>query len=33
MPFIATWRDLDIIKQSEISQTKKDKCHVMSGNV
>ena len=33
MPLVATWRDLDFIKQSEISQTKKDKYHVMSGNV
>ena len=28
MPFVATWRNLEIIRQSEISQTKKDKYHM-----
>ena len=27
MPFAATWMDLEIIILSEVSQTKKDKCH------
>ena len=26
MPFVATWKDLEIIILSEVSQTKKDKC-------
>ena len=28
MPFIATWRDLEIIIQSEVSQKEKDKYHI-----
>ena len=30
MPFAATWRDLDIIILSEVSQTEKDKYHMRS---
>ena len=30
MPFIATWMDLEIIILSEISQTEKDKYHMIS---
>ena len=30
MPFAATWTDLEIIIQSEVSQTEKDNYHVMS---
>ena len=30
MPFAATWMDLDIIMPSEISQTEKDKYHMIS---
>ena len=30
MPFAATWMDLEIIILSEISQTEKDKYHVIS---
>ena len=32
MPFVATWMDLEIIKdlQSEVSQTEKDKYHIIS---
>ena len=30
MPFAATWMDLEIIMLSEVSQTKKDKYHVIS---
>ena len=30
MPFAATWMDLEIIIQSEINQTKKDKYHMIS---
>ena len=29
MPFTATWMDLEIIKLSEVSQTEKDKYHVI----
>ena len=29
-PFVATWMDLEIILPSEVSQTEKDKYHVMS---
>ena len=30
MPFAATWMDLEIIILSEVSQTKKDKSHMIS---
>ena len=30
MPFAATWMDLEIIILSEVSQTRKDKYHVIS---
>ena len=30
MPFVATWMDLDIIILSEVSQTEKDKYHMIS---
>ena len=30
MPFAATWMDLDIIILSEVSQTEKDKCHMIA---
>ena len=30
MPFVATWMDLDIIIQSEVSRKEKDKYHMMS---
>ena len=30
MPFAATWVELEIILLSEISQTDKDKCHMIS---
>ena len=30
MPFAATWMDLDMIILSEVSQTKKDRCHMIS---
>ena len=30
MPLAATWMDLDIIVLSEISQTEKDKYHMIS---
>ena len=30
MPFAATWIDLEIIIQSEVSQTEKDKYHIVS---
>ena len=29
-PFAATWMDLEIIKLSEVSQTEKDKYHMIS---
>ena len=30
MPFVAPWMDLEIIILSEVSQTKKKKCHMTS---
>ena len=30
MPLVATWMDLEIIILSEVSQTEKDKCHMIS---
>ena len=30
MPFAATWMDLEIVILSEVSQTKKDKYHMIS---
>ena len=30
MPFAATWMDLETVKLSEVSQTQKDKYHMMS---
>ena len=30
MPFVATWMDLEIIKQSKVSQKEKDSCHTVS---
>ena len=30
MPFATTWIDLDIIISSEVSQTEKDKYHMIS---
>ena len=30
MPFIATWMDLEIIRLSEVSQTDKNKYHMIS---
>ena len=30
MPFAATWIDLEIIIQSEVSQTERDKYHMIS---
>ena len=29
MPFVATWMDLEIIILSEVSQTEKDKYHMI----
>ena len=30
MPFAATWMDLEIVRLSEVSQTEKDKYHMIS---
>ena len=30
MPFAATWMDVEIIILSEVSQTEKDKYHIIS---
>ena len=30
MPFMATWMDLEIVILSEVSQTQKDKYHILS---
>ena len=30
MSFVATWMDLEIVILSEVSQTEKDKCHMIS---
>ena len=30
MPFVGTWMDLEIIILSEVSQTEKEKCHMIS---
>ena len=30
MPFTATWMDLEIVILSEVSQTQKDKYHILS---
>ena len=30
MPFVATWMDLEIVILSEVSQTEKDKYHMVS---
>ena len=30
MPFAATWMDLEIIIQGEVSQTEKEKYHIIS---
>ena len=30
MPFAVTWMDLEMIIQSEVSQTEKDKYHMIS---
>ena len=30
MPFVATWMNLDIVILSEVSQTEKDKYHMIS---
>ena len=30
MPFAAAWMDLEVIILSEVSQTEKDKCHMIS---
>ena len=30
MPFAATWMDLEVVTLSEVSQTQKDKYHMIS---
>ena len=30
MPFVATWRELETLILSEVSQKEKDKCHLIS---
>ena len=30
MPFAVPWADLEILMLSEVSQTEKDKCHMIS---
>ena len=30
MPFVATWVDLEIIRLNRVSQSEKDKYHMMS---
>ena len=32
MPFVATWMDLEIITQSEVSQKEKDICYHLYGD-
>ena len=30
MPFTVTWMDLEIVTLSKVSQSEKDKCHMIS---